>query len=268
MPDNETRSINGRGAVRLEDDRICVFERDGVYQARIRTEANRYLWRSLKLRNQSQAISAARRLFHSIEFRQQSGLPLTNRSVNRVIDEYVELRERQATQGGTSIHMLRQIKRVVKFWRGYIGDQSIDSVGNKELSGFVEWRKSYYAQFKTLPKNAKLHPTDKTLQWEVTLGKAIIRWAHEQGYRGDQPLPTFSFTPKIKRVRPAFELFEYRRLLRILVRWQRDCPNKTWLHARQLLTDYVLILANSGMRVGEANNLKIRDLETFEDDLG
>jgi integrase len=34
------------------------------------------------------------------------------------------------------------------------------------------------------------------------------------------------------------------------------------------LTDYVLILANSGMRVGEANNLKIRDLELFEDDLG
>src|ERR1019366_6280979 len=93
------RSNNGRGAVRLENDRICVFERDGVYQARIRTEANRYLWRSLRTRNQVQAISAARKLFHSIEFRQQSELPLTNRSVNRVIDEYVALRERQQTQG-------------------------------------------------------------------------------------------------------------------------------------------------------------------------
>jgi hypothetical protein len=89
MPDNDTRSNNGRGAVRLENDRICVFERNGVYQARIRTEANHYLWRSLKTRNQTQAISAARKLYHSIEFRQQSGLPLTNRSVNRVIDEYV-----------------------------------------------------------------------------------------------------------------------------------------------------------------------------------
>jgi hypothetical protein len=94
MRDNDTRSNNGRGAVRLENDRICVFERDGIYQARIRTEANRYLWRSLKTRNQSQAISAARKLFHSIEFRQQSGLPFTSRSVNRVIDEYVALRIR------------------------------------------------------------------------------------------------------------------------------------------------------------------------------
>ena len=94
MPDNDTRSNNSRGAVRLENDRICVFERNGVYQARIRTEANRYLWRSLKTSNQVQAISAARKLYHSIEFRQQSGLPLTNRSVNRVIDEYVALRTR------------------------------------------------------------------------------------------------------------------------------------------------------------------------------
>ena len=42
MPDNDARSNSGRGAVRLENDRICVFERNGVYQARIRTEANRY----------------------------------------------------------------------------------------------------------------------------------------------------------------------------------------------------------------------------------
>jgi hypothetical protein len=30
-----------------------MFERDGIYQARIRSEANRYLWRSLKTRNES-----------------------------------------------------------------------------------------------------------------------------------------------------------------------------------------------------------------------
>jgi hypothetical protein len=49
----------------------------------------------------------------------------------------VALRERQQTQGRTSIHRLRQIMRVVKFWREYISDQSIESIGNKELSGYV-----------------------------------------------------------------------------------------------------------------------------------
>jgi hypothetical protein len=27
--------------------------------------------------------------------------------------------------------------------------------------------------FDELPKNAKLHPTDKTLQWDMMLGKAL-----------------------------------------------------------------------------------------------
>ena len=145
--------------------------------------------------------------------------------------------------------MVRQIRRVVKFWHEYIGDLSIEGVGNRELSGFIEWRKAYYAKFKTLPRNAKLNPADKTFQWETTLFKSIVKWAHDQRYRGNQPLPTFSFTPKKNRVRPAFELFEYRRLLRTLIKWRRDSPNETWRYARVLLADYVLILANSGMRV-------------------
>src|ERR1039458_479865 len=78
-----------------------------------------------------------------IEFRKQSGLPFTSRSFNRVIDEYVALRERQQTQGRTSIHRLRQIMRVVKFWREYISDQSIESIGNKELSGYVRSADGY-----------------------------------------------------------------------------------------------------------------------------
>ena len=30
-------------------------------------------------------------------------------------------------------------------------------------------------KFEKLPKNAKRHPTDKTLQWDMMLGKAIVR---------------------------------------------------------------------------------------------
>ncbi len=46
--------------------------------------------------------------------------------------------------------MLRQVKRVLKFWREYAGKKAIESIDDK-----------------VLPKNAKLHPTDKTLQWDV-----------------------------------------------------------------------------------------------------
>ena len=50
----------------------------------------------------------------------------------------------------------------------------------------------------------------------MMLGKAIVKWAAEQGLRGKQPAITVTFTPKKKRVRPAFERWEYRLLWRTL----------------------------------------------------
>jgi integrase len=113
---------------------------------------------------------------------------------------------------------------------------------------FIPWRRDYYSKFKKLPKNAKLHPTDKTLQWDMMLGRAIVKWAHEQGLRGKQSLPTVTFTPKKKRVRPAFEIPECRRLWRTMYKRINDARDERIRRSRELLRDYVLILANSGMR--------------------
>jgi hypothetical protein len=102
----------------------------------------------------------------------------------------------------------------------------------------------------------------------MTQGKAFIKWAHEQGYRGKIALPTATFTPKKKRVRPAFELVEYRKLWRAMHNRVLNASNPRIKHSRELLRDYVLILANCGMRVGEANNLRMRDVMPFKDDKG
>jgi hypothetical protein len=112
--------------------------------------------------------------------------------------------------------MLRQIVRVSKFWREYAGHLAVEDINDKVMREFVPWRRDYYANFDKLPKNAKRHPTDKTLQWDMMLGKAIVRWAAEQGLRGNKPRITVTFTPKKKRVRPAFERSEYCRLWRAL----------------------------------------------------
>jgi integrase len=164
--------------------------------------------------------------------------------------------------------MLRQIIRVAKFWREYAGAMPIEAIDDKVMRDFIAWRRDYYSNFKKLPKNARPHPTDKTLQWDMMLGKAIIKWAHEQGLRGKQSLPTVTFTPKKKRVRPAFEMSEYRRLWRTMYKRIKDAKDERTKRSRELLRDYVLVLANSGMRVGEANNLRIRDVIPFKDDKG
>src|SRR6185437_7876620 len=128
------------------------------------------------------------------------------------------------------------------------------------MKEFIPWRRDYYANFKKLPKNAKRHPADRTIQYDMMIGKAIIRWAHEQGLRGKQTLPTVTFTPKKKRVRPAFELSEFRTLWRVLCRRIQTARDKRVRTSRDLLRHYVLVIAYSGLRPGEANDLRVRDV--------
>ena len=191
-------------AIKLDGGKLTLFKRNGLWQARIYVGDRRYLWRSLKTAKQAEARAAGMRLLHETQFKQAQGLPVTSRSFNAVIDEYVAWRQRDHEVGRqvpnsstkhTSAAMLRQVQRVVKFWREYAGTRAIDAVDDRALRDYLPWRRAYYTGVAQLPKNAKLHPTDKTLQWEIMLGKALVKFAHDQGYRGTKPLPTFSFIP-------------------------------------------------------------------------
>lgn len=264
--------------IKLEGGKITLFRRSGIWQARIYLGERRYLWRSLKTSKQTDARRDALKLLHQTEFKQSEGLPVITRSFNAVIDEFVAVRKADCELGKTlksgshakhtTPAMLRQIERVSKFWREYAGARAIDAIDDKVLGAYVPWRQAYYHSKARLPKNAKLNPTDKTIQWEIMLGKMMVKFAHDQGYRGNKPLPTFTFTPKLKRVRPAFNKTEYVQLYRTMRSWIREAPNDKWRYPRELLRDYVLVLSNSGIRVGEANNLRWRDVVPFKDDHG
>lgn len=255
---------------RIEDGKVAVFKRGGVYCARICISPNKYVVRSLRTGKHAVAVAAARKLFYQLEAKVELGLPLSIKRTSDVMDEYIAYRTMQHAQGRTSEGMLRQLVRVTRFWREYAGERPITSIDNAALKEFEAWRRDYYVRIapNKRPPNAKLRPQDKEVLFNVAAMRGVLRWAHDKGYMGRAQLPTYTFKAKNKRVRPAFELSEYRQLLRGLLRWERDCTVAEHLHTRQLLRDYVLILAKSGMRVGEANSLRNRDVQQFTDALG
>lgn len=52
--------------------------------------------------------------------------------------------------------MLRQIKRIAKFWREYCGKKAVGKIDNAMLQDYVAWWKDYYYRMpkENLPKNA------------------------------------------------------------------------------------------------------------------
>lgn len=265
----------------LIDGNVLLFERNGIYQARVYKGDRKYIYRSLKTRKLNEARKAATKFYYEIQFKLEQELPLQQKTFNAVIDEYIALRTREYERGQvgttntsrqqtTSIYMLRQIKRVSKFWREYCGKMAVDKIDNAVLQDYIGWRKDYYHKIDKdkLPKQASLNPADKTLEWEVILAKTILKFAQERGYRGKAALPTWRYKSEKKIVRPAFTLPEYVALYKRMRKWIYETDNKEWRYTRELMRDYVLLLANSGMRVGEANNLKQSDVIEFKDDIG
>ena len=170
------------------DDNAVVFKREGTYQARIRVD-KKYIYRSLKTGDLAVAIKAAQKLVYEFEFSARHGIPISAKTLGGVIDDYVKYRETENKQGRTSDGMLRQIKRVTRFWREFAGAKLITAIGDKELREYVQWRRDYYTQrpAEAMKRNVKVNPTDKTLQFDIMIGKAVINWAHERGDRGLLP---------------------------------------------------------------------------------
>ena len=265
----------------LEDGKVLLFIRNGIYQARVYKGERQYIFRSLKTRKLDDARKLAVKFLHEIEFRKQEQLPLQQRTFGDVIKEYVQLREQQYQQSqkaavnttrkqGTSKHMLYQIKRVSKFWLEYCGKTAVNRIDDAKLADYIQWRKDFYHRMspKDIPRGAKIDPTDSTLVWETTLAKTLLKYAHSRGYRGNSQLPTWRYKTQKRIVRPTFSPGEYKQVYERMRAWIRETDDVEYQYTRELLRDYVLILANSGMRVGEANNLKESDVEAFVDETG
>jgi integrase len=264
--------------IRMHDGKLVLYRRNGIWQARLHLGGNNYLPKSLKTANTEDAKRLGEELWHDTRYELSKGLPVRKRTLNSVLDEYIRFRERDNKMGkaagsGSSIkytsdEMLRQVNRVQLFWREYAGKRVIDAIDKKVLSDYVPWRKDYYHNMAEVPKRAKLNPTDKTLQWEMMFGKMVLRYAKDRGYLGDKPLPSFSFKLKTKRIRPDFTIGDFGHLKTALISWHDKANSTPRKASRQLLHDYVLTLALSGIRIGEANNLKVRDVQRIKDDLG
>jgi integrase len=159
-----------------------------------------------------------------------------------------------------------------RYFLPFFGSRRLTDIGNRELAQYWEWRPGYWAEQEAagviLPANVALVPSIKSLQMEATLLRQFLRWCDLTGYIGKSlklENPSKG-QPSVRR--DTFSKEDHELISNCLLE-RADAPgiNSRQRFERRMLRDLVQVLSLSGLRVGEAYDLRWRDVTFSEDEI-
>jgi integrase len=110
-------------------------------------------------------------------------------------------------------------------------------------------------------------PALSTMHQEVVTLRQVLKTAIRHGWLSHLPYMSqpYGASAKISH-RAWFSPDEYRQLYGATRKRAKEADGKAWQWAAEQLHDYVLFMANTGLRPDEANNLEYRDITITEDE--
>lgn len=237
------------------DGRVVIWARGakGIYQARIKVPNSKgFILKSTNSTKLAEASAFATNLYDELYYKVKDGGTIkTSPTVQAVFDEWCLYDHRKTITSS-----------VGRYFVAFFAKDPIDKVTEARLTDFWLHRKTKYLKRK---------PTNNTLLREKTYTLAMFRYAKAKGYLVTIPeLNPLGVSPEKTR-RPTFTEQEWRIITRNLREWLKELTSKTVHHNpahirdRTIAINYFLILANTGIRIGEARTLKWKDVHTGKD---
>jgi len=239
------------------DGRVILYKRPGLkkqnWQVRVRVpNASGYKIKSSKTGDLDEAKRFAEELYEQTYMHVLNGGSIRSRTFRQVFDEWEKSIETLGPnrQGGSWQSSLDRVKSYALL---YFGSMRIEDIGPKEFDTFWLWRKANFSKRK---------PSNGTLGRERNAIVPLFKFAISKGYITSVP---DMVVPKAKHTRrPTFTIEEYRVLIRKLRSWVKEAEGKANWRDRYVFQQVFLILANSGLRVGELRGLRWADLRTVQ----
>ena len=269
----------------LRQGKLVVFTRAAspFFQCRIKLPAKPYVYKSLNTVDEAEARQLAEDLYAEAKFKAESGMSIRRRTFRNVATEYLAHLRSQVDGNVITLKKLNDQRKVIdRYLIPYFGSKMIDTITDPDIYRWQEWRDTYWTTgpgagttfidyerrnqrtgemetVRTTQSKPSL-PSTSTKRTEASYLRAVFEQARRWGYVSSQNIPIIKSERLKSQRRPHFDIRDYRRLTRISVVRIRKAPGERVRHDRQLLHDWILIMANSGMRPTEAKNLRWKDV--------
>ena len=191
-----------------------------------------------------EARERALELFYEVKYKAEKNEPLITRSFSSIAKAIIkQLEDTKGTDAWKSVYKsyIEVIKNYqIPFFKG----TKLDNI-KKSYSGYL----SYVAE----QMGSKLKAS--TISTHHAALKLILNNAVENGYVSHAGLPVLKNEGTESEQRPSFEISEYRSMIQKLRHWSEQPTHRQRdKETRELLYDYVLMLAYTGIRAGEEAN--------------
>jgi len=243
-------------SVTILDGAIVLTRRDGSakWQARFKVDG-RWIRITTKQKDLKEARETATEQYLDARARVKIGVPAQSRRFRDVAKLAVD-RMQRALDGGEGKKVFRDyIQATNKYLIPFFGNRHVDTISYQVIREFSAWR----------VQQMRKEPRASTLSTHNSALNRIFDEALLHGYIAKSQIPLLENKGRDSQRRPAFELDEYRQIYRGLREWVKKGREGKSREMRLLLRDYVLILANTGMRHGtEAQNLRWKHVGIIE----
>ena len=238
---------------------LNIYKRsdDAPYQARIRLSGGNWHRVSTGERNLSDAKEKAMELYYEIRVNKKNNLPPVSRKCSSVAKLTIALMLRDLETGVGKKVYNDYINFIERFFIPFFGRRSIASITQSLLLEFDEFRAEKLGKY----------PSASTLNTHNSAMNKIFQVALDNNFVVKSQLPVLRNNGKKNLVRPSFTLDEYRLVIRRLREWSKTGHTAKTRMIRELLRDYVTILANTGMRHGtESLNIKWKHIVWYQNE--
>lgn len=244
--------------VHILEGRATLYKRPTTSFWFVRYKAeNRWHRTTTKCEDLDKAKQRATDIVLEAMFKEKNQIPVVSKRFSAVAALTIKHLKELLDNGVGKVVYNDYIRAINNYINPFFGKHNIDKIDYNLIRKFSDWR---IVQFNRVPNASTINTHNAALN-------RVFDTALQRGYITKSQVPYLKNEGVKANKGTDFTKAEYIELYKYMRKWVKEARKGHEADLRYLLRDYVLILANTGIRAGtEAMNLKWRNITTYEKD--